>query len=345
MSIRDTNLDLYLNELQNIFPEINLTSVSSLYSSAEARSGHIILSNVSEAFKQKLNLKKNTTLIHYTSIAAMLSIIKEEYFRLYNCFNLNDPREVEFANNKYSMGFTEDEIMEIKQNYFVGSFCEYDTKLQNDDFNQWRLYGNNGNGAAMVFEIENIEERWENFFIGKICYDESNEIVDRFKKFIMFHKEFNEKHELFENTPEILSAIALHFKDEIWKVENEFRLFTSCPFDKYTFENKFLGNQNSFLSSKVEHTINRNGDFVSYIPLPLNKEREMKNLQMRGLNEEHAKYFFSSIPHLNLKEIILGYNVSWAIFHNIGRLLDFNIKKERLGRINLKFSSLKKKFK
>ncbi|MEO9211167.1 MAG: DUF2971 domain-containing protein [Ginsengibacter sp.] len=344
MSIRDTNLDLYLKQLQNIFPGIDLTSASSLYNGAEARSGHIILSNVSEAFKQNLKLKKNTTLIHYTSVAAMLNIINDQYFRLYNCFNLNDPREVEYANNKYSMGFTEDEIVEIKQNYFVGSFCEYDINLQNEDFNQWRLYGNNGNGAALVFEIENIEERWENFFIGKICYDESNEIVYRFKKFIRFHKEFNEKYKLFENTPEILSAITLHFKDEIWKVENEFRLFTSCPFDKYTFENKFFGNQNSFLSGKVEHTINRNGEFVSYIPLPLNKEREMKDLQMRGLNDEHAKYFFSSIPHLKLKEIILGYNVSLDIFHNMDKLLDFYFKKDRLGRINLKFSSLKKKF-
>lgn len=345
MSIRDTNLDLYLNQLQDIFPGIDLTSASSLYSGAEAHSGNIILSNVSEAFKQNFKLKKNPTVIHYTSIAAMLNIINDEYFRLYNCFNLNDPREVEYANNKYSIGFTADEIVEIKQNYFVGSFCEYDIKLQNEDFNQWRLYGDNGNGAALVFEIENIEERWENFFIGKICYDEGNEIVDRFKKFIRFHKEFNVKHQLFENTPEILSAISLHFKDEIWKVENEFRLFTSCPFDKYTFENKFFGNQNSFLSSKVEHTINRNGDFVSYIPLPLNKEREMKNLLMRGLNDEDAKYFFSLIPHLKLKEIVLGYNVSWDLFHNIDKLMTFYVKKGRWGRINLKFSSLKKKFK
>jgi len=345
MSIRDENLNLYLDQLQKIFTGIDFQSVSSMYNGEEPTSAEIILSNISDAFKKTFKLNKHTSIIHYTSIETMLNVLSSQCFRLYNCLNLNDPKEIEFANDKFSIGLTSDEIKTFKRNNFIGSFCEYDLDKNDDNFNLWRLYGNNGNGAALVFEVENMEDSWENFFIGKIFYDLNGEGSSPFKEFIRFHKEFNAQHHLFENTPYILSAISLHFKDKIWEVENEFRLFTPCPFDEHTFENKSFDNQNSFLSTKVEHTINRNGDLVSYISLPLNKQREMKNLQTRGLNEEQAKYFFSSIPHLKLKEIILGYNVSPEVFHNICKLLDFNFKKERLGRMNLRFSSLREKFK
>jgi hypothetical protein len=224
----------------------------------------------------------------------MLSVLSTESFRLYNCLNLNDPKEIEFANKRSSIGLTEEEINDFKRNYFVSSFCEYDLVKKDDDFNLWRLYGNDGNEAALVFEIENLEDDWENFFIGKIIYNENNHVVKSFEEFIRFHKEFNEEHHLFENTPNILPIIGLHFKDDIWKVEHEFRLFTSCPFEYYTFENKFRGNQNSYLSNTIEHTINRKGDLVSYISLPLNKKKALKDLEFRGLDGKRAFFFYSS---------------------------------------------------
>ena len=344
MSSRDEKLKLYLERLEKLIPGIDLSSVSSMYSGEEATSGNIILSKLSNAFKRLLGLKLNTHIIHYTSIETMLGVLNSESFRLYNCLNLNDPREIDFANQKFSIGLTEEEIKNFKQNYFVGSFCEYDLKKKDDDFNLWRLYGNNGNGAALVFEIENLEDDWENFFMGKIFYNENNHIVKTFEEFIRFHKEFNEEHHLFENTPNVLPIMGLHFKDDIWKVENEFRLFTSCPFEYYTFQNEFRGNQNSYLSNTIEHTINRNGDLVSYISLPLNKNKALQDLKSRLLDEQLANDFFSSIPHLKLKKVVLGYNVSSDLFHKICRLFDFYRSKKNLELPILEYSSLKERF-
>lgn len=345
MSIRNKNLNLYFEQLEKILPGIDFSSVSSMYNGAEPTSGNIILSSISNAFKKLLSLNSKINIIHYTSIETMLGVLSTQSFRLYNCLNLNDPKEIEFANKKFSIGLTVEEIHNFKQNYFVGSFCEYDIELKNDDFNLWRLYGNYGNGAGLVFEIENIEDNWENVFLGKVLYNEKSHIIKSFEEFIRFHNQFNNENGLFENTPHILPIIGLHFKDEIWQIENEFRLFTACPFDQYTFDREYRGNQNSYLSNSLEHTINRNGNLVSYISLPIDKKRALQDLENRFGSENLAKEHFSSIPHLRLKKVILGYNVPLDLFNNVGRLFDFYRDIKKIEVPVLEYSSLWESFK
>ena len=346
MSLRDQKIKTYLKEAQSIFPKIDVSVVFSIYNGEEPTSGNITLSNQSDAFKHKLNFSRHTNIIHYTSLDSLFSILNSQILRLYNCFNLNDPTEIDYANVKYKIALTQDELLMFKRNNFVASFCEYDMTLQNDDFNLWRLYGMEGNGVGLVFEIENMDESWEEFFIGKVSYNQystTNSIVEQFSKFVRFHREFNEQHHLFENTPSILSAIALLFKDEIWKTEKEIRLFAYCPYDEYDLKPLQFESKNNYLSNTMGHAINKNGEMVSFVNLPLNINTQPGVLKTTKL-EDLSKDSLSSIPHLKLKRIVLGYNINENMFDKIEKILNWLKDERKMDFVELGYSLLRNKF-
>ncbi len=62
-------------------------------------------------------------------------------------------------------------------------------------------------------------------------------------------------------------------KDEIWKIEDETRIVTYCPFDDFTLkpnENAF-DIFNHFLSKTISQTINSNGYNVSFVKMPISQ--------------------------------------------------------------------------
>lgn len=341
---REEKLKLYFEGLKKIFPEIDLALVHSLYSGDQPSSGKIFFSGMSNAFKKIFDLKEKQTIIHYTSLHKMLCILEDQSFRLYNCLNLNDPREIDSAVNSFNIEMTEEKIRAFKQNFFIGSFCEYDEKLRNDGFDQWRLYGDSGKGAGLVFEIENLQDNWENVFIGNIFYHGFKNCPEAFQKFIKFHQAFDKKYKLFENTTNLLPLISLYFKDDQWEVEKEFRLFTFCPFDEYDLKNSDHLERNNYLTSSIQHTYNPEKGNVAYLKLPLNIEKTFEDVKQKFLKcnaLEYAEEYFASIPHLKLKTIVLGYNVPQETFNSIFHLLQFHNKKYNF-EITCGYSSLKK---
>ena len=72
--------------------------------------------------------------------------------------SLNDPNEYGYYINE---AFIEiGNIDKIKENTFVLSMC-YAQELEEDNaLNLWRLYGDNGNGVAIVFEINLCTVVW-----------------------------------------------------------------------------------------------------------------------------------------------------------------------------------------
>lgn len=344
MSPRDKKLKEYLEKAREILPGIDSYSAAfSLFSGDEPTSGKITLSNQSNAIKANFNYSENKCLIHYTSMDSMFSILNSQALRMYNCLNLNDAKEIEYANSQFNIELSPEETKNFKQNNFVTSFCEYDMILQNDDFNLWRLYGNQGHGVGLVFEVENMNDSWDEVFIGKVFYDMNDSIIRKFSAFVEFHKEFNRVHKLFENTPSILSAIALHLKDDIWKTENEVRLFAHCPFDEYDLQREYFEGQNHYLSGTMEHAINKSGKVVSYVNLPLNQEKVFREFK-KHISDELAKDYLSSFPHLKLKRIVLGYNVSSEVGFDIEKILFWLKKNKEFNDVQLEYSLLKKRF-
>jgi hypothetical protein len=159
----------YLELIKKIFPELEITGSFSFYGGDEPESARITLGNESTAFKNKFNFSED--FIHYTSLDALMNILNTKEIRIYNCQNLNDKSELKYAAKEFGIKLCKYDLDKFRRELFIFSASSYSADLSNDDFNLWRLYGNSGFGAGIVFGIENFEDNWDNTFFGKVSYD------------------------------------------------------------------------------------------------------------------------------------------------------------------------------
>lgn len=314
----------YLEKVEPHFSGIRMASSFSLYSGEFPTSGNIQFSGVSKAFKTKFNLDNKQTFIHYTSIDTMVNIINTKNIRMYNCANLNDSLEMEFALKEQSFQISKEDLQSFKDYTFLLSGCKYNVAENDEDFSMWRFYGNSGKGVGMVFEIENVADDWQGAFMNDVYYGKKNEQFKDFLRFLDFHNDFQKENQLFQNIPYFIPAYAFLFKDEIWSVEKEIRLFAYCGFDKY-FTKNHLANveENPYLNKRIEHGINGSGKAVSYVNLPLNINEEKEKIGNSRLTKEEMRSFFSTLPHLKLKRIVLGYDIPEKTFNNLVNYIHF----------------------
>lgn len=334
----ENKISEYFKLVNQIFPELSISSTFSMYSGEYPTSADIKLSNQSLAFKNRFAYTGN--FVHYTSLEGFLNIINSQEIRLFNCKNLNDKLELKYAVKELGIKMSESELETQRQNFFILSACKYNLKLCNDDFNLWRLYSNSGLGIAIVFEIENFRDDWINIFYGKVEYGVSNKQNNDLIKFIDIHQEFNEKYNLFQNIPSMIPAIGLHFKNKIWKIENEIRLIAYCPFDDYTLEKKPFELGNPYLSSTLKHTINKSGNQAAYVSLPLNIEKK-RDEYSKKIGESDAEFFLKCIPHLKIKRVIVGHKISAENFISIEKIIHNSFSKIVGYPIEIGYSSFK----
>lgn len=313
-----------------------------MYNGPYPRSAEIELSNQSVAFKNKFNYTGH--IIHYTSVESVLNIFNTESVRLYNCHNLNDDDEIGYATRKLGITVSQKEIDDQKKNFFVFSACKYDMTKNDEDFNLWRLYASSGQGAAIVFEITNMSDNWQNIFYGQVSYDFDNRLNKDLLDFIQIHNQFNEEYKLFQNTPSIIPAISLLFKNKIWSIENEIRLTAFCPFDAYSLSTNGFSSGNAFLSSTLKHTLNKSGNRAAYVELPLNIPKLKREYSPR-LSSEEINNYLSCIPHLKVKRVILGHKISAETFTSLHRLLCESFAANLGYTIELGYSNFHKNYK
>ena len=313
----DQKRDRYFELVNKIFPELRLASSFSIYGGDYPTSADIKLGNQSTAFKNKFQF--SNTFIHYTSIEALMNIFNSQELRLFNCDHLNDPQELKYSAKQLNIRMSEEEIEEFRRSFFILSAAEYDLANPNDDFNLWRLYGSSGYGAAIVFEIENYTDKWDEIFYGKVNYGTESHLYKDFIDFIKIHQDFNHEYKMFQNIPSLIPAIALHYKDLIWAIENEIRLIAYCPFDKWNLDSQPWEHGNPYLSNTIKHTINSFGNAVAYTSLPITLKQIMQNFS-KIIGEEDAAKYLSCIPQLKIRKVILGHNVAEKVFHKIEEL-------------------------
>ncbi len=335
---RDKKVTEYLNQVKAIFPELDVASARSIFNGKEPNSGEIIFTNESIAFKNRF--KHTGKLIHYTTIDALINILNSEEIRLYNCQNLNDKLELNYAIKELGIDIGSEQIELFRQNFFLFSACQYDENTNDEDFNLWRLYSNSGLGAAIVFEVVNYEDYWDNVFFGKVEYGINDKANNDLIRFIDLHQKFNKKYNLFENIPSLIPAIGLHFKNPIWNIEKEVRLITYCPFDKYTFEARYFENGNPFLQLTRQHSINREGKLTSYVRLPLNPSSTHKYFKL-GSEKGLTDRLLEGVPNLKIAKIILGYKISPNTFFAVSKILEQSFSKSYGYDIDLQYSKYK----
>ncbi len=229
----ESKKDLYINGAKSILPLIKLSSLISFGDPKNITSAEIELSTRNELIEPFIESDKTSKFIHYTDIHSFCEIINSKHFRMYNCDNLNDPKEIEYGLKKFDLTLTAKQIEQYKRSHFVFSSCKYNDD-NSDDFNMWRFYGNNGNGVGIVFSLEfdNDDYQSEGIYVGDVNYGNENEKLNQFKKYIQFHNAFNLEYELFKNTPNLFPLISGFFKDDIWSLEKESRIFSTCYIDE-----------------------------------------------------------------------------------------------------------------
>jgi hypothetical protein len=343
---RDEKLKLYIKGAKEFYPDISVNSAFSIYSGEQnyPTSGKIQLNH--GIVDPTLFSTGTLEVVHYTSVQSFFDIINSEHIRLYNCYNLNDPKEIEHGLKTLEFPFDSDWLIDIKQNHFILSASKYDDQLR-DNFNMWRLYGKEGMGIGLVFEVPQEIKYWTGINMSKIEYSSCPISNSNSKKYFDYHKDFQSKYALFEKTPSIIPLLASFHKDEIWKIENETRIVVYCPFNDFTLKPKESAFDifNPFLSKTISHTINSNGDNVSYVKMPIS-QISMKKKHSIKTEIDIQDTYLKSHPYLQLKKVILGPRLVHS--KQLDRVLVFieNVIKEKIGeRIHILESQYKDVYK
>lgn len=257
---------------------------------------------------------KEPTVVHFSNIFALNSILQEQNIRLYNLNNLNDPREFTFASKIFNLEKVV--IEDSKDNLFLISFCKSEIlKNQTDEFNMWRLYGQNGKGLAIEFSIANDPKNWRDFHISQIVYG-----ADQRQKFVKLLDFINQ---LNKSTPYIdvdLGKLYAFHKSKLFAIEKEVRIVFDRRKKRSGMSNRTVSLDGRPIFPIIKSDLYKlveNRDNIRYLRLPLFH----KNIHVHD----------SEIPLLKIEKIIIGYNYTNEVPKLIENLKD--LCEEQLGYI------------
>lgn len=301
----DDKLKLYLEGAKIFFRDIKDVSRFSLYSTEEPKMAEVTFNN--KVVDYNLDPEQKLDIIHYTNINSFCNIINSQLIRLYDCNNLNDSKEIELGLKKIGFQTEKRWIEDLKRFHFIFSASEYDG---NDDFNMWRLYGDNGFGVALIFEIDENFKKWKGIHLSKVSYSDEDESVKLIRDFIKFHNEFQEKNKLFIKVPSLIPLLSAFQKSDIWSIEKEFRLVATCEYnkDQLNVKSPVFESINPFLSRTLNQNVNVYGNLVSYLEMPIT-EIFFEEKLIKEDNKDIIKNVYENYPRLKLKKVIFGYNL------------------------------------
>ena len=90
---------------------------------------------------------KQYSFVHYTSVPALLNIIKEKKIRLYNLNGMDDQEEFIVPLKHLDRKLSDYETGEIKKRIFCFSMCEVDIEFNEQSLPMWRSYSQDGQGV------------------------------------------------------------------------------------------------------------------------------------------------------------------------------------------------------
>lgn len=219
---------------------------------------------------------------HYTSIASLDGIIRENCIclRATHYQHLNDRIEVAWCQESLrelcaELNEMTDEDFQLYHNTpYIISFCN-----KNEDFNMWRLYGDNGKGLILCFDYEllqAISKSNSETCLGKVLYSNNS---NRREKYELALKAYDI--ETVNDPTEDLFAVCSFVKIDSYQIENEER----------------------FVIIKDRNTSLTNGEIISY------ESKEGVKHRMRGA--ELVPFIEVEFPIEILKKIVIGYELDF----------------------------------
>jgi hypothetical protein len=233
------------------------------------------------------------SLIHFTGFSSLNSILRSKLIRLYTLKNPKDPREFSFAGKVLKL--PESVIDEAKNGIFQISFCESDIfDSIPEEFNMWRLYGQNGRGVAIWFSIINNPEEWMDFHISRVLYGDEHRGL--FKELYGIIKDF--KNTEIKVSIDLTKLLPFH-KSNLFSLEKEVRIINDrrpkqAGSSSQVWYECNLPNMPR-INVDIEKLVNSMGK-TPYLEIPIYNPNGNNN--------------FIEKPLLKIEKIFLGYNFS-----------------------------------
>lgn len=249
--------------------------------------------------------KGDSKFIHYTTLFGLKAILETGYIRMSEFGNLVDKKELVYAAKVFQGSqFSNDKRLEsLKENLFCLSACQ-SNEITKRNVLLWEIYGDKGKGVVIEFEF--AKENLNSFILGNIQYGEEGlkpiqKIKQLWEKFMSNNDGFSP-----EDSIEFLLEMQSFHKAEKYKVEEEVRILMR--------ENKLTYEEHDF------DTIYKD----------INSSQEVKYFNKLYLKERHP-YFQNknelNFPHIEIKNIILGFNISIENKIDLATFL-YKLKKE-----------------
>ena len=197
-------------------------------------------------------------LYHYCSMESFIKIIESKKLRLGNVLQMNDPTELplrslnwleliykQFEKEPFEFKFYHDKKeLDMKQyldlmsyhqdNIKADSFFAFCMSTLADDLNQWRVYGDNGNGVCLGFDVNdmlNLIEEDTNFTYSELEYEDLQRISALAVKSILskirdrfIANKNDDLYYILNNFYSDLEFFILRYKHPAYKAESEARL-------------------------------------------------------------------------------------------------------------------------
>jgi hypothetical protein len=240
---------------------------------------------------------KNTRFVHFTSLRNLQSIINENAIRLYSMVNVNDPWEYHYftgdepENDKPSM---------VKSNTYILSLCDVSVLDGENILNLWRLYGNEGWGVAIEFDIKfhGASTVQSDYFLGKVIYQKPT--LEEFKVKLA---EFEQRNNVKTDPTKLMRIPACFHKNPHYRIEEEVRLMT---FDTTSTRIATFSPE----QSRFKWDFNAHNKLVVYNKLKLSRGNEnpwitIKRIQ---LGFQHSKESFRQIEK-HFKDLFLALKI------------------------------------
>lgn len=113
---------------------------------------------------KSLEEKIGKTIYRYTSLETLFIMLNKGTYRMNGIVGMNDKSEIDYFDKKsLKIGST---VKELNDTFL--SSC---TSLE-DDLTMWRLYGDDGKGVCLEFEILPLRDRLDNFILAPVNYAE-----------------------------------------------------------------------------------------------------------------------------------------------------------------------------
>lgn len=250
-----------------------------------------------ELFKETdYEYKSDGKFIHYTSLFGLKAILDSGYLRMSEFGNLIDTSELHYGASVFKENpifqYKQTDINQLRENVFCLSACEANESTKRNDL-MWEVYGDKGKGVIIEFELTKKDPRF--FILGIIQYgEEAKKPLEEIKA--LYEKYINDKKTTFQsNFPELILELQSFHKSKRYEGEKEIRLLFK--------KNKF------FPAETIYQDINSNQE-VKYFNKLFLKERHPYAEKEINIDKDSNYSYFDEYPQIEIKNIILGFNIS-----------------------------------